>query len=231
MASGIDGFTSDICQVAIFWDLRLFLAVANKCLELGYFPRAWKVDAIKVIPKPGKDVYTYPKSYRLIRLLPVLNKTVERMLIGRLQCHIMLNLQMTQYGFTPQGGTEDALYDLMTYIYNDLNLKKIILMVSLGIEGAFNNAWWAALKTQLLVNKCPVNLYSLTIYILSQIYIRDRANCVVGLVRLSTSDQEDRCAKGARRCTAQYRSKSMPGSSSGLPPFRADLLEAAPSRY
>ncbi|GBP89237.1 Putative 115 kDa protein in type-1 retrotransposable element R1DM [Eumeta japonica] len=50
---GIDGFTSDICQAAIFRDLGLFLSMANKCLELGYFPRASKVAAIKVIPKPG----------------------------------------------------------------------------------------------------------------------------------------------------------------------------------
>ncbi|GBP90787.1 Putative 115 kDa protein in type-1 retrotransposable element R1DM [Eumeta japonica] len=37
-APGIDGFTSDICQAAILRDPGLFLAVANKCLRLGYFP-------------------------------------------------------------------------------------------------------------------------------------------------------------------------------------------------
>ncbi|GBP96829.1 Putative 115 kDa protein in type-1 retrotransposable element R1DM [Eumeta japonica] len=107
-APGIDGFTSDICQAAIFRDLGVFLAMANKCLELGYFPRAWKVAAIKVIPKPGKDDYARPKSYRPIGLLPVLGKTVERMLVGRLQWHLMPKLQATQYGFMPQRGTEDA---------------------------------------------------------------------------------------------------------------------------
>ncbi|GBP68556.1 Probable RNA-directed DNA polymerase from transposon X-element [Eumeta japonica] len=69
-APGIDGFTSDICQAAILRDLGLFLAMANKCLQLGYFPRAWKVATIKVIPKPGKDDYSRPKSYRPIGLLP-----------------------------------------------------------------------------------------------------------------------------------------------------------------
>ncbi|GBP83805.1 Putative 115 kDa protein in type-1 retrotransposable element R1DM [Eumeta japonica] len=111
-------------EAAIFRDLGVFLAMANKCLELGYFPRAWKVAAIKVIPKPGKDDYARPKSYRPIGLLPVLGKTVERMLVGRLQWHLMPKLQATQYGFMPQRGTEDALYDLMTYIYKELNLKK-----------------------------------------------------------------------------------------------------------
>ncbi|GBP97435.1 hypothetical protein EVAR_61141_1 [Eumeta japonica] len=37
-------------------------------------------------------------------LLPVLGKTVERMLVGRLQWHLMPKLQATQYGFTPQRG-------------------------------------------------------------------------------------------------------------------------------
>ncbi|GBP34578.1 hypothetical protein EVAR_85298_1 [Eumeta japonica] len=72
---------------------------------------------------------------------------MERMLVGRLQWHLMPKLQATQYGFTPQRGTEDALYDLITYIYKELNLKKIVLMVSLDIKGAFDNTWWPALKT------------------------------------------------------------------------------------
>ncbi|GBP96414.1 Putative 115 kDa protein in type-1 retrotransposable element R1DM [Eumeta japonica] len=109
-APGIDGFTSDICQAAILRDLGLFLAMANKCLQLGYFPG------------PGRPS-------------PVMGKTVERMLVWRIQWHIMPKLQTRQYGFMPQRGTEDSLYDLMTHIHNELNLKRIIVMVSLDIEG------------------------------------------------------------------------------------------------
>ncbi|GBP89240.1 LINE-1 reverse transcriptase homolog [Eumeta japonica] len=93
-APGIDGFMSNIYQAAMFRDLELFLAMANKRLELGYFPRAWKaaLSSIKVIPKPVKDDYTRPKSYRSIGLLPVLGKAVERMLVERLQWHLSLSL-------------------------------------------------------------------------------------------------------------------------------------------
>ncbi|GBP79729.1 hypothetical protein EVAR_49428_1 [Eumeta japonica] len=86
---------------------------------------------------------------------------MERMQVGRLQWHLMPRLQATQYGFMPQRGAENAFYDLMTYIYEELILKKIILMVSLDIEGAFDNAWWLALKAQLLAYNCPVNLYGM----------------------------------------------------------------------
>ncbi|GBP40808.1 hypothetical protein EVAR_87069_1 [Eumeta japonica] len=44
----------------------------NKCLELRYIFRTWKVAALEVIPKPpGEDDYTCPKSYQPISLLPV----------------------------------------------------------------------------------------------------------------------------------------------------------------
>ncbi|GBP32112.1 Coiled-coil and C2 domain-containing protein 1-like [Eumeta japonica] len=55
-------------------------------------------------PEAGQDDYARPKSYRPIGLLPVLGKTVERMLVGRLQWHLMPKLQATQYGFMPQRG-------------------------------------------------------------------------------------------------------------------------------
>ncbi|GBP82869.1 RNA-directed DNA polymerase from mobile element jockey [Eumeta japonica] len=86
--------------------------MANKCLELGYFPWTWKLAAIKVIPKPSKDNYTRLKFYRPIVLFPLRGKIVERMLVGRLQWHLTPKLQATQYGFTPQHGMEDALCDL-----------------------------------------------------------------------------------------------------------------------
>ncbi|GBP54331.1 hypothetical protein EVAR_38565_1 [Eumeta japonica] len=60
-ASGIDGFISDIRQVAIFGDLGLFLVMANVCLELGYAPRPWNVAAIKVIPTMPVRGPTVPK--------------------------------------------------------------------------------------------------------------------------------------------------------------------------
>ncbi|GBP90788.1 Putative 115 kDa protein in type-1 retrotransposable element R1DM [Eumeta japonica] len=91
------------------------------------------------------------------------------MLVCRIKWHIMPKLQARQYGFMPQRGTEDSLYDLMTHIYNELSLKKIILMVSLDIEGAFDNAWWPAIRNQLLAHKCPVNLYGMVMG-----YLRDR---------------------------------------------------------
>ncbi|GBP87871.1 hypothetical protein EVAR_61625_1 [Eumeta japonica] len=69
------------------------------------FIGAEKLAAIKVIPRPGKDRHSRPKSYRSVSQLPVLGKTMERMLVGRLEWHLIIKPQATQYGFTLQRGT------------------------------------------------------------------------------------------------------------------------------
>ena len=92
-----------------------------------------------------------------------MGKVLEKMLIGRIQWHILQTLNPRQYGFMPQRGTEDALYDAMMHIKQELSGKKIVLVVSLDIEGAFDNAWWPSVKNRLLSKGCPRNLYEMVL--------------------------------------------------------------------
>jgi ribonuclease HI len=157
-APGADGFTADICQQAINCDPKFFLALVNKSLAIQYFPKAWKEATVVVLRKPGKDSYKVPKSYRPIGLLPVIGKIFEKMMVARLRFYLLPKTSPRQYGFMPQRSTEDSLYTLMQHIRNKLNDKKILTLVSLDIEGAFDSAWWPAIKVRLAEEKCPVNL-------------------------------------------------------------------------
>ncbi|CAK1587361.1 unnamed protein product [Parnassius mnemosyne] len=69
----------------------------------------------------------------------------------------------------PQRSTEESLYDMMQLIRTKLTDKKLILLISLDIEGAFDNAWWPAIKCRLAETACPVNLRRLI-----DIYLKDR---------------------------------------------------------
>lgn len=158
-APGPDGFTADICARAIRRDREVFMAIANKCLAIPHFPKRWKVAHVVILSKPGKDDYTHPKAYRPIGLLSILGKTVEKLIVGRLQWHLLPTLSPKQYGFTPQRGTDDALYDLMRHVRAEVSAKKSAIVVSLDIEGAFDNAWWPALLNRLAAKRCPGNLY------------------------------------------------------------------------
>ncbi|XP_045508097.1 uncharacterized protein LOC123703931 [Colias croceus] len=58
----------------------------------------------------------------------------------------------------PQRSTEDALYRLVNHIRNMREEKKISVVVSLDIEGAFDSAWWPAIKVRLAEVGCPANV-------------------------------------------------------------------------
>ncbi|CAK1541875.1 unnamed protein product [Leptosia nina] len=157
-APGSDGLTLDICKEAIMADRTLFLALINKCLAIGHFPTIWKEATVVILRKPGRTEYTIPKAYRPIGLLPVMGKIAEKLLVARASYHIVPYLSARQYGFMPQRGTEDALYDLLSNIKARISEKKIAVLVSLDIEGAFDSAWWPAIKCRLAEAGCPTNL-------------------------------------------------------------------------
>ncbi|KAL0852638.1 hypothetical protein ABMA27_016898 [Loxostege sticticalis] len=157
-APGEDGFTADICSRAVFQDPDAFLALLNKCLSIGHFPSIWKRATVVVLRKPGKDDYTNPKAYRPIGLLPVLGKVLEKMTVARMKWHLIPRFSTRQYGFMPQKSTEDALYNLVHRIQGKIELKKLVTLVSLDIEGAFDSAWWPAIRIRLAEERCPVNV-------------------------------------------------------------------------
>lgn len=78
-APGKDGFTSDICRMTIKAAPQVILAIMNKCLRLGCFPKVWKSATIRILRKPGREDYSVPKGYRPICLLPVMGKVLEKM--------------------------------------------------------------------------------------------------------------------------------------------------------
>lgn len=157
-APGADGLTADICKQAIQKNPKLYLSLANRCLQLGHFPTIWKEATVVVLRKPGKEDYTDVKSYRPIGLLPVMGKILEKMVVGRVKWYLLPRMSTRQFGFMPQRGTEDSLYTLVNYIRDRLKEKTIVTAISLDIEGAFDSAWWPAIRVRLSEEECPKNL-------------------------------------------------------------------------
>ncbi|XP_063617206.1 uncharacterized protein LOC134790367 [Cydia splendana] len=80
------------------------------------------------------------------------------MLVARIKFYILPSMSPHQYGFMPQKSTEDSLYTIMQHIRSKLNEKKMVTLISLDIEGAFDSAWWPAIRVRLAEENCPVNL-------------------------------------------------------------------------
>lgn len=83
-APGPDGIPGAILHASLPILLPYWKVIFNSCCRLGYYTRAWKVDKTIPIPKPDKDTYVQPKSYRPIALLSQVGKILERLIVSRL---------------------------------------------------------------------------------------------------------------------------------------------------
>ena len=78
--------------------------------DSGYHPKAWRMSIAVALQKPNRD-YSKLRSYRLIQLLEVLGKTLERIQVQRLT-HIAAKYNLfpsTQFGGITGRSVQDAV--------------------------------------------------------------------------------------------------------------------------
>ena len=69
---------------------RLLPLLFDTCLRYAVHPPEWKTANCVIIPKPGKNTYSRPKSYRPISLQSCLGKLLEAIVAKRLSHLAML---------------------------------------------------------------------------------------------------------------------------------------------
>ena len=83
----------------------------TKILREGKHPKEWKEAMVVPIPKANKETYSHPKAWRSLHLLSLVSKTLERIVLNRLQEYGERNgetLNDTQFGSRRHTGTSDA---------------------------------------------------------------------------------------------------------------------------
>ena len=93
-------------------------SIFTASIDLGYYPRQWKMAKIVVLRKPGKSDYTSAAAYRSISLLNTLGKLLEAVVARRLSYYAEKYelLPDTQFGGRPGRTTEQALLVLANAI-------------------------------------------------------------------------------------------------------------------
>ena len=109
-APGEDGITGEVYKSAFQIFPRYITAIYNGCLRRGVFPKRWKTAKLIPIIKPGKECSDEASKYRLISLLNIGGKVLDKLLINRINHNVFSHDHMSknQYGFTPQKSTIDA---------------------------------------------------------------------------------------------------------------------------
>lgn len=144
-APGPDLLPIDAVKLLERGHLEALLDIFNRCWREGVFPQIWKKARITILRKAGERDWADPGSYRPISLLPVLEKTLERLVHLRLMREIQDRglISANQYGFMPGRGTTDALLKITQSVM--ATQRKHAVGIFLDIKGAFIELRWTSI--------------------------------------------------------------------------------------
>ena len=98
--------------------LENIIKITNIYIKVGYWPTHFKSSTTIIIPKPNKASYNMPKSFRLIVLLNMLDKLIEKVIGDRLQFHVISNnfIYQSQLGGLKYKSTTNTSIVLIHFI-------------------------------------------------------------------------------------------------------------------
>ena len=101
--------------------MKGLVIIFNKSFKESHFPELLKI--AKVIPIYKGDDPTNPSNYRPISLLSVFDKLLEKLMYNRLDPFFQKHnvFYKYQFGFRENHATNNALTEVMNFIYNSLD--------------------------------------------------------------------------------------------------------------
>ena len=123
---GFDDIPSELLKLSINHISKVLQHIFNASFENGIFPSRMKI--AKVIPIHKKGNHLDVNNYRPISLLPVLSKSLERIMFNRLTSYITrFNLVTTiQFGFQKGKSTTDAIATFLNKLNDHLHDSNVI---------------------------------------------------------------------------------------------------------
>lgn len=167
----MDGINGEMIR-ALWWAIpQHLMALYEQCLVEGYFQSEWKVGDVVVLLKSPDKIRSNPRSYRPICLLSALGKTLERVIVGRMEDK-KVGRNVNQFGFTKFLSTEDAWYSVRQKVQN--SDKEYVLGIFVDFTGAFDNLLWSKIIEKLEQIGCEeIDIW--------KSYFNDRTACMNGV--------------------------------------------------
>ena len=142
-ANGPDNVNIKILQLLHSRHPKCLGDIFTNILRNGKHPRSWKTATVVPIPKANKPSYTAPKSWRSIHLRNIISKTLERVVLARLQSKDSPQdptppMGPTQFGSRESRGTSNAMQCLTRWIENAHSKKHYVSLIATDIEGGFD---------------------------------------------------------------------------------------------
>lgn len=145
--------------------------IFRRCLQLNYFPRAWKLAEVAMIPKAGKKDRSTPRAYRPIALLSCLGKGFERIIARRLAWTAMTEgiLSPQHTGALPKRSAMDLVTAFKHDVERAFARGKCVTMVTMDVQGAFD-----ALLVNRLLHRMKAQGWATEVLQLTRSFLTDR---------------------------------------------------------
>ncbi|KAM5347429.1 hypothetical protein ACJ41O_010434 [Fusarium nematophilum] len=145
-SAGDDGIANEALKLGRAVLVPVLTKLFRACLKLSHHPKHFKHAVTVILLKEGKEVYSDPKSWRPIALLPSLGKLLEKIIADRLKNLAIEHnlLPRSQYGAAGRS-TCSAVQDMLHPVYKAWTRKmrravrKKATLLGLDISGAFDN--------------------------------------------------------------------------------------------
>ena len=150
-ACGSDGISLRFIKDSLYVIAFYLTVIVNTSVATNTYPDLWKISHVVPTHKSGDEDNV--SNYRPISLLPVMSKILEKIIAEQLSRYLEFNnlLSNAQHGFRPKLSTETALLKISDKIYNNMDNKKISLLLLLDLSKAFDSV-----NHEILLRKCQI---------------------------------------------------------------------------
>ena len=148
-AYGSDGIQLRFINDTLYLILFYITIIVNTSIVTNVYPEPWKNPHVVPYFKSGDSDEI--SNYRPISLLPVLSKILEKIVANQLTEYLESNnlISNSQHGFRPKLSTQTALLKVSDKIFDNIDKKKISLLLLIDLSKAFDS-----MNHKILLNKC-----------------------------------------------------------------------------
>ena len=151
-ATGIDSMSYPMIRFWIRKDKEKCGEAIKRMAVVGC--KDWKKAKTVLIKKGDKDSYDVVISWRMIHLLPILSKMVDRVVLNKLVKTV--RLEETHYGSRKDRSTHDVMKQILEFL--EYNKDKYTGILSMDVEGGFDKVDIDKLCDILVYRECERRL-------------------------------------------------------------------------